>query len=75
MDENEQYHIKPSRLNWADLLMSVATFAKGVAEAAHDAIEIVEISLAAHSNYIMEKQDFQRDAGRAIEALTKEQEG
>jgi hypothetical protein len=72
MDENETYTIKPVRLNWADVFMSVATFAKGVAEAAHDAWEVLEISFAGHSNYIAEKQEFQRDAGRAIEALTKE---
>lgn len=70
MDENE-YNIKPARLNYADVLMSMATLAKGVAEAVHDAWEIMEISFAAHSQYIMEKQAFRRDAGRAIETITK----
>jgi hypothetical protein len=71
MDEHEQ-QIRPARINWADLAMSVATFAKGIAMAAHDALEIIEISLAAHSQEIMERQAFRRDAGRAIETLTKE---
>lgn len=72
MDEETTYQIKPARINWADMFMAGATFMKGVAEATHDAWEIIEMSLAAHSSYIMERQEFQRDAGRAIEALTAE---
>lgn len=72
-DDNETYQIKPARINWADVAMAGSTFMKGIAKAAHDAWEIMEISFAGHSQHIMERQDFQRDAGRAIEALTSEE--
>ena len=72
MDENKEYTIKPARANWADFLVAGITFAKGVAEATHDAWQVLEFTFASHSAYIMERQEFARDAGRAIEALTSE---
>lgn len=72
--ENEGYQIRPARMNFADFLVAGATFVKGVAEAAHDAWEILEMTFASHSAHVMEKQDFARTAGRDIEALTAEVE-
>jgi hypothetical protein len=72
VDETEEtYQIKPARMNFADFLVAGMAFAKGVAEAAHDAWEILEMTFAAHSASIMEKQEFERSAGRDIEAMTK----
>lgn len=73
-NDSETYQIKPARINWADVAMAGSTFLKGIAEAAHDAWEIMEISFAGHSQHIMEKQEFAKTAGRDIEALAAEVE-
>lgn len=73
MDENTvNLQVKPERANWADFVVAGVTFAKGVAEAAMDAWEVLEYTFAAHSAWIMERQHFARDAGREIEAILKE---
>ncbi len=72
MGEENEYSIKPARMNFADFFVAGVTFAKGVAEAAHDAWEVLEMTFASHSAHIMEKQEFAREAGRGIEALTSE---
>lgn len=70
MTDQPTYTINPTRLNWADLALTVTTFAKGVSEAAHDAWSYLDLALAAHSAHLAEKQDFAKDAGRDIESLT-----
>lgn len=74
-DEQErEFDIPPIRVNFADFLVAGATLLKGIAVAAANALEVVEVSFMAHSRYVAEKQAFQRDAGRAIERLTSEVE-
>lgn len=72
MDDENEYAVRPERMNFADFLVAGATFVKGVAEAAHDAWEVLEVSFVAHSAHIMEKQRFAREGGREIESLTSE---
>lgn len=74
-DEETTYQIKPARMNFADFLVAGATFGKGVAQAARDALEVLEMTFASHSAFIMEKQDFERTVGREIEAITEVKDG
>jgi hypothetical protein len=70
-DEVErEYTIPPIRLNFADFMVAIATFVKGVCLAGVNAWEVIEVAFMAHSRSIAEKQAFQRDAGRAIEGMT-----
>jgi hypothetical protein len=73
-DQEREYTIPPIRLNFADFAVAGATFFKGISIAAANAWEVVEVTFMAHSRFIAEKQEFQRDAGRAIERLTTEVE-
>jgi hypothetical protein len=73
MGEDEQkYGVRPARANLADVFNAAFTFARGVAEAAVEAWQVLETTAMAHSAYTMEKQEFAREAGKAIERLSKE---
>lgn len=60
-----------AQLNWADLAFCVLAPVRGLFEGCHDGVQNLMTALVLHSNHIGERQEFQRDAGRAIESLAR----
>lgn len=72
MDEETEYNIAPVKANAWDFVCAFATFSKGVAMAAMNGWEVIEVAAIAASQERTERFMFQRDAQRAIESITGE---
>lgn len=73
-DETTSLTPRPVRWNVGDVFTAVFMFFRGTAEAAHDAWQMLEMTAASHSAYIMEKQEFAQSAGADIERIATEGE-
>lgn len=70
--EEREYNIPAIKANVWDFVCAFATFSKGVALAAVNGWEVVEVAAIAASRENAERSAFQRDAQRAIESITGE---
>ena len=70
-DETEALNIGAIKANVWDFVTSVAVFFEGVAQAQVDAWGVIKITGVAASTERMERFEFERSAGRDIEAITK----
>jgi len=75
MDEDYEYEAKPARLNWADVVFCMLAPWEGLFEGCTKGVKSLMGALALHSEDIGERQSFQRDAGRAIESLSRGEDG
>ena len=72
MDDNDTTPttVGPSRLNWADIGVTLVLIAQGIADAYSSGLEYLGACLGSHSMHIGEKQAFNTNAGRDIERIT-----
>jgi len=70
-DEDETRSIAAVHANVWDFICAFATFGKGVAQAIVNGWEVVEITAIAASTNRTERFEFNREAGRDIEAITR----
>lgn len=61
-----------ARINWADVVYAALCPVHGLFKGAVKGAAALMGSLALHSEHIGERQAFERDAGRSIESLTRE---
>ncbi len=69
--EYEEQEMQPARINWADFVFSALVPLRGFFDGCTGGVRNLMSALAMHSAYIGEKQEFARDAGRSIEALSR----
>lgn len=68
----EDEEVRPARINWADVAYSFFCPVKGLFEGLAEGVQVLQTSLALHSEHIAERQAFKKDAGRFIESLATE---
>ena len=71
----QEYGIAPVKANVWDFVCAFATLSKGMSQAFVNAWEVIEVSSIAASQERTERFMFQRDAGRAIESITRGEHG